>query len=225
MKQKESKNGFGIFDSLIIVLSIYVLIELMVDTFVKLPTEISNELEIIDTGICVIFLIDFFIEFYHAKNKLKFMKWGWIDLISCIPTIGILRVGRLFRLVRLLRVLRAFRSTEILVKYIFKSKIQGTMTAVSVITVLIIISSSISILMVEKSPNSNIRTADDAMWWTMETITTVGYGDKYPVTGEGRLIGVVLMVSGVGLFGTYTAYIASLFLGEKKKEEEKITNN
>lgn len=227
MKQKESKNGFGIFDSLIIVLSIYVLIELMVDTFVKLPTEISNELEIIDTGICVIFLIDFFIEFYHAKNKLKFMKWGWIDLISCIPTIGILRVGRLFRLVRLLRVLRAFRSTEILVKYIFKSKIQGTMTAVSVITVLIIISSSISILMVEKSPNSNIKTADDAMWWTMETITTVGYGDKYPVTGEGRLIGVVLMVSGVGLFGTYTAYIASLFLGEKKKEEEeeKITNN
>ena len=99
------------------------------------------------------------------------------------------------------------------------------MTAVSVITVLIIISSSISILMVEKSPNSNIKTADDAMWWTMETITTVGYGDKYPVTGEGRLIGVVLMVSGVGLFGTYTAYIASLFLGEKKKEEEQITNN
>jgi voltage-gated potassium channel len=225
MEQTENKKEFGIFDSLIIVLSIYVLIELMVDTFVKMPTEISKELEIIDTGICVIFLIDFFIEFYHAKNKLKFMKWGWIDLISCIPTIGILRVGRLFRLVRLLRVLRAFRSTEILVKYIFKSRIQGTMTAVSIITVLIIISSSISILMVEKSPNSNIKTADDAMWWTMETITTVGYGDKYPVTGEGRLIGVVLMVSGVGLFGTYTAYIASLFLGEKKKEEEQITNN
>lgn len=94
------------------------------------------------------------------------------------------------------------------------------MTAVSIITVLIIIFSSISILMVETTPESNIKTADDAMWWTFETITTVGYGDKYPVTGEGRLIGVVVMVSGVGLFGTYTAYIASLFLDVAKKEEE-----
>jgi voltage-gated potassium channel len=220
MQQVENKKEFGIFNSLIIVLSIYVLIELMLDTFTRLPIEISKEMEIIDTGICFIFLIDFIIEFYHAESKLKFLKWGWIDLVSCIPTIGILRVGRLFRLVKLLRILRAFRSTKILVKYIFRSKIKGTMTAVSIITVLIIIFSSISILMVETTPESNIKTADDAMWWTFETITTVGYGDKYPVTGEGRLIGVVVMVSGVGLFGTYTAYIASLFLDVAKKEEE-----
>lgn len=216
-----SKNKtIGAFDIIIIFLSVYVLIELMVDSFVKLPPEISKELEIIDTGICVIFFIDFISEFYHAKNKLKFMRWGWIDLISCIPTIGILRAGRLFRLVRFIRVLRAFRSTEILFKYIFKSKIQGTMTAVGMITILIIMASSVSILLVEKAPDSNIKTADDAIWWTMETITTVGYGDKYPVTGEGRLIGIVLMVSGVGVFGTYTAYIASLFLGDNKKKKE-----
>lgn len=96
------------------------------------------------------------------------------------------------------------------------------MLSVLVITILLIIFSSISILSVEKAPNSNIKTADDAIWWTMTTITTVGYGDRYPVTLEGRLIGIVLMVSGVGLFGTYTAYIASLFIGEKKEEKEKI---
>ena len=79
--------------------------------------------------------------------------------------------------------------------------------------------SSISILCVEKSPSSNIKTASDALWWSMETITTVGYGDKYPVTDLGRIIGTILMISGVGLFGTYTAYIASLFV--KYNDNEK----
>ena len=75
---------------------------------------------------------------------------------------------------------------------------------------------AIGILQVEKDPNSNIKTAEDALWWAYVTITTVGYGDKYPVTTEGRLIAVVLMTGGVGLFGTFTAYIASWFVVDNK---------
>ena len=216
----DKKEKLGFLNILIVVLSIYVLIALLIDTFIKLPVEISKLLTTIDNGICVIFLIEFFIRFFRAKNKLTFMKWGWIDLISSIPSVDILRAGRLLRLIRLLRVLRAFRSTKVLVQHIFKSKIKGTMTAVAVITVLIVIFSSISILTVETAPECNIKTAEDAIWWTMVTVTTVGYGDKFPVTSEGRLIGVLVMISGVGLFGTYTGYIASLFVSEKKKEDE-----
>ncbi len=205
---------------LIIVLSIYVLTVLVIDTVVKLPLEVSKLLATIDNAICVVFLIDFFIRFFRAESKWKFMKWGWIDLVSSIPSVEILRAGRLLRLIRLLRVLRAFRSTKVLVHHVFKSKIQGTMTAVGIITVLIIIFSSISVLSVETAPDSNIKTAEDAIWWTIVTITTVGYGDKYPVTSEGRLIGIMLMISGVGLFGTYAGYIASLFANANKKEDD-----
>ena len=94
------------------------------------------------------------------------------------------------------------------------------MTAVVIITILIVIFSSISILVVETDPNSNIKTSEDALWWTIETVTTVGYGDKYPVTSEGRLIGVIVMIVGVGLFGTFTGYIATLFTEEKRLENE-----
>jgi voltage-gated potassium channel len=214
---KDEKLGF--LNILIVVLSIYVLVALLIDTFIKLPIEVSRLLATIDNGICLIFIVDFFIRFFSAENRLKFMRWGWIDLVSSIPSVELLRFGRLFRLIRLLRVLRAFRSTKILIHHIFKSKINGTMTAVGVITVLIIIFSSISILTVESVPESNIKTDEDAIWWTITTITTVGYGDRYPVTTEGRLIGIIVMIVGVGLFGTYTGYIASLFVGEKKKEE------
>lgn len=217
MNQPE-RNKIGFLDILIIVLSIYVLVALLIDTFFALPKEISNVLITIDNGICFIFLIDFLIRFFSAENKIKFMRWGWIDLLSSIPYVEILRSGRLFRLIKLLRGLRAFRSTRILIKHVFRSKIKGTMTAVAVITILIIIFSSISILIVETDPNSNIKTSEDALWWTIETVTTVGYGDKYPVTSEGRLIGAIVMIVGVGLFGTFTGYIATLFTEEKRLE-------
>jgi len=67
---------------------------------------------------------------------------------------------------------------------------------------------------------SNIKSAEDAIWWTIVTVTTVGYGDKYPVTTEGRVIGILVMVAGVGLFGTYTGFIASLFVGQNRDEKK-----
>lgn len=73
---------------------------------------------------------------------------------------------------------------------------------------------SVSILQVETAPNSNIKTAEDALWWSYTTITTVGYGDRFPVTTEGRLIAVVLMTTGVALCGTFAGYIASLLMSK-----------
>jgi voltage-gated potassium channel len=216
------EKNIKLFDLLIIVLSVYVLLALLISSIFYIPKEIYKLLEITDNGICLFFLIDFIRNFYNAENKYEYMKWGWIDLISSVPMLPSFRVGRLFRLIRLIRILRAFRSTKILIRYIFKSKIKGTMISVFIITLLIILASSVSILIVEKGPSCNIRTAGDAIWWTMETITTVGYGDKYPVTPEGRLIGVMLMVSGVGLFGTYTAYIASLFVNCSKDTNDSV---
>jgi voltage-gated potassium channel len=85
------------------------------------------------------------------------------------------------------------------------------MTAVSIVTLLVVMFSSISILIVETDPASNIKSAEDAIWWSLVTVTTVGYGDKFPITTEGRIIGVILMFVGVGIFGTFTAYLASWF--------------
>ena len=72
----------------IVVLSVYVLVALVIDTFFKLDPELSKLLAPLDDFICVIFLIDFCICFYKAESKLEFMKWGWIDLLSSIPTLS-----------------------------------------------------------------------------------------------------------------------------------------
>ena len=80
---------------------------------------------------------------------------------------------------------------------------------------LLIIFSAIAILEVETDANGNIKTAEDAIWWSYVTITTVGYGDKFPITTEGRIIGAILMTTGVGIFGTFTALVSSWFIDRK----------
>jgi voltage-gated potassium channel len=104
--------------------------------------------------------------------------------------------------------------------HLFANKAKGTFYSATVLAVLLIIFSAIAILQVENDPNSNIKTAEDAIWWAYVTITTVGYGDKFPVTTEGRIIAAMLMTAGVGLFGTFTAYVASWFVKDKKEERE-----
>jgi voltage-gated potassium channel len=217
--ENKAPDSFGVLSILIVLLSIYVLGALVVETFFTLPSETVRTLHLLDDAICVVFLIDFGVRFYRAPSKLHFMKWGWIDLISSIPTLDTLRVGRGLRLVRLLRVLRAFRSVRHLINHVYARRSQGAFATVATIAVLMVLFSSIAILQVENAPDSNIRTAEDALWWSYVTVTTVGYGDKYPVTTEGRLIAALLMTTGVGLFGTFTGFLASWFVEDRKKEE------
>jgi voltage-gated potassium channel len=206
------KKEIKLFNILILILSVYVLLSLLVSVIFELSEELNILLGYIDNFICIVFLVDFWIRFKKADNKLEFMKWGWIDLIASIPFLDLARAGRVIRLIRLVRVFRALKSTKLIYEHIAQNKKQSVLTSVALISILMIIFSSIAILQFEKDVNSNIKTAEDAIWWSYVTITTVGYGDKYPITTEGRIIGAILMTTGVGIFGTFTALVSSWFI-------------
>ena len=194
---------------------------MFVDTVFHLPKETSKFLNQIDNLICLVFIGDFVFNVITAKSKLEYLKWGWIDLLSSIPNVQFLRWGRFVRVIRILRVLHSVRSTKVILKFLFLNRSKGAFAAVAMMAFVLIIFSSIAILNFETAPESNIKTASDALWWSFVTITTVGYGDFYPTTPLGRISAVILMTAGVGLFGTFTAYVASLFLKEEEKELEK----
>lgn len=219
-EQSSERSDLTFFQFLILVLSIYVLVALFVQVAFPLSAETIRLIERIDFVICLIFIYDFFVRLYKAKSKLSFLKWGWIDLVSSIPMFEFLRWGRLVRIIRILRILRAFRSTKVLLNYLFRNRAKGTFATVALISVVLVLFSSIAILNLENEPESNIKAPSDALWWAFVTITTVGYGDKFPVTHEGRAIAVILMTAGVGLFGTFTAYVASYFLDAEREKEQ-----
>jgi voltage-gated potassium channel len=201
----------GHFQLLLVALSIYVFFALAVEATGTVSDGTRRVLDLVDSGICFLFLIDFFLRLSRSNNKLHFLRWGWIDFVSSIPALHLFRWGRVVRVVRVIRILRGVRSTKTLLEFVFQNRAKGTLASVLFVTMMLLIFSSVAILHVETDADSNIRTAGDALWWSVSTVTTVGYGDRYPTTAEGRLLGILLMTAGVATFGVFTGYIASWF--------------
>ena len=217
---QSQQQGISAWQGIMLCLSVYVLVVLMVETLVVLPTEMSRLLSAVDLAVCVAFALDFVVQLRAARPKWGYLKWGWIDLLSSVPSLPFLRIARLARLVRILRLLRGARSTRVIVTHLFANRSRGTFATVALITSVLIVFSSIAVLNLETGPESTIRTAEDALWWSLATVTTVGYGDACPKTAAGRAIGAFLMVAGVALFGTFTATVASLFVQQDAKRED-----
>ena len=150
---------------------------------------------------------------------------GWLDLLGSIPSLGIFRLTVLLRLARLSRLARIGRllggsNKKALVKDILDNRgsYAAFITILSAFTVLV--ASSVLVLQFEsRSPDANIHTGGDALWWAVVTITTVGYGDQYPVTLLGRLTGVAVMAAGIGIIGALASILASVLVPQPDKPE------
>ncbi|MGM0480129.1 MAG: potassium channel family protein [Bacteroidota bacterium] len=184
--------------------------------FLDQNSELYRLLNYYDWGLCIFFLYDFFDELFRAKNKTKyFFTVGWLDLLSSVPMIHELRFARI---VRVIRIVRIFHTARFMVEYV-RSNGRSTMYAVVVIIlVTMIILSSFLVLMVEKDVG-NIKTAEDALWWTFISVSTVGYGDYYPVTDVGRIFASLLIMSGIVGFGTIVSYLSGKFNSFKDHNE------
>jgi voltage-gated potassium channel len=147
----------------------------------------------------LVFVMDYLIRLFLAEDRRHYLVRHWIDLL--IVALPLLRPLRLLRLVPLISVLNRRAS----------SLLRGRVAIyVAVGSSLVGFVAALAVLSAERGrPNSNIENIGDAVWWAAETMTTVGYGDKYPVTALGRTIAVGLMVCGIALLGTVTATLAS----------------
>ena len=220
----DEMRRFGFLEIAVLVLSVYVLGALFAQAVFRIPPEVSLLLDRIDAVVCVVFLADFAVRFRRAPSKLAFMKWGWIDLISSIPAYDFLRWGRMVRVIRIVRILRAFGSTRRLVAALYRNRTRSLALTVVLTAFVLVIFSSIAVLAFEDKTESSIRTPFDALWWALSTMTTVGYGDTVPVTVEGKIVAMILMVAGVGLFGVLTGLFARIFIEpEIKKEDSDIS--
>jgi voltage-gated potassium channel len=203
----------------ILVLSVLAVVAIAVETTVPVDPDTRTILEYADLLVCGLFFADFIRCLVRAENRWRyFVTWGWLDLAASIPVFDIGRFGRLARVMRILRVLRGIRAARIIGDAILRQRRQSAFFAAALLVLLMIVTASVSILQFEVAETSNIRTAEEAIWWTITTITTVGYGDKYPVTTAGRVVAAFLMFAGVGLFGTFSGFLASWFVTPQQED-------
>lgn len=215
----ESERLHAAYQFFMLALCLIVLSMLVVETFVSLDGGTRQIFRITDTVICMAFIADFVRSLYVADRRIVYLvRWGWLDLLSSIPLMGALRWGRLARVARIIRVLRGVRATRFITGSILEHRAKSTFLVTILLALLFLIVGSVAVVRFEAGYDSGIRTGADALWWGFVTMTTVGYGDVFPVSPEGRVVAALLMIVGVGLFGTFTAFIASWFVSKPEAD-------
>jgi voltage-gated potassium channel len=218
----EHGNAYNIFILVLTVLSLVV----MVLIILPLDPATLQVLMFYDNLICVIFLVDFTLNMIQTKpTRVYFInRRGWLDLLGSIPSLGILRVTALLRLARLSRLARIRRllggqAQKQLVNDVLKNRGQYALFITVLLAIIVLTSSSVLMLQVEgRSPDANIKTGGESLWWGFVTITTVGYGDYYPVTSLGRTVAVFVMFAGVGIIGALASILASILVPQDSPE-------
>jgi voltage-gated potassium channel len=212
----KGSNAYNLF---ILVLTVFSLI-VMVLLLLPFSEATIQLLTVYDNVICVVFLGDFFFNLFQAPTKSEYFlgRRGWLDLLGSIPSFGVFRIGGLLRLARLSRLARITRllrgeSKARLVEDVVRNRGQYAAFVTLMLTLIVLTVAGIMVLQFEStSPDANITTGGDALWWAVVTITTVGYGDRYPVTLGGRITAVFVMFAGVGIIGALASILSSLLV-------------
>ncbi|TXY26565.1 potassium channel protein [Vibrio mimicus] len=192
---------------------IYVVVALLPDIAVLSP----EDLEFLDGLLWIvwgIFATELLVKIFVSPKPLQYMVQNWPDvLIVAMPFL------RPLRFLRILLVLpKAWRQTRSVLR-------QKTFSFIGLTSLSTVLLSAAFVYLVEKGTPSPINSYSDALWWAMSTITTVGYGDMYPVTGFGRGVAVFLMLTGITLFGLLTASVASFFVEDDTAKKDHMTIN
>lgn len=162
-----------------------------------------------------------------APDRRVFVRRSWVDLVIIVvtppfaapETLQAVRAVRAVRILRLLRIVRAAAFLSISLRASRRALQHRKFHYVLLVALGIVLLGATGLYVIEGDQNDSVKTFGDALWWAVTTATTVGYGDIYPHTGEGRLIAVVLMLTGIGVIGMFTATIANFFMVEQGEGE------
>jgi voltage-gated potassium channel len=214
-------TGYELFILLLSLVSVFNMAVQFLGNFFGVKETTIQVITIINIFLTLFFLFDFSYRILTAASKSGYFwgRQGWADLLACTPQ---LRIFRLFRIVRAVRLMRRF-GVKNMVNEVVNNRASSALYITVFLILLVAEIAAITVLKAEASnPDANLVNASDAVWWVFVTLTTVGYGDFYPTTNTGRIIGIFVMFSGVALIGILASFLASFMLGTaaKPKEEE-----
>lgn len=179
----------------------------------------QNVVVVVDLLLSLVFLIDFLVRLRRASSRSNYLfrQFGWADLLASLPFPQV-KILRIFRLIRVARLLRRYGVRNI-TGSVITNRAGSALLTLLLIGILVLEFGSLAMLHLERhAPDANITTASDALWYVIATMSTVGYGDEYPVSTAGRELGAFVIIVGVGIFGTLTGYLANLFLAPRKAQ-------
>jgi voltage-gated potassium channel len=202
-------------DSLVALFALLSIGILVLESVYQTSPQKQAALHAADLTIACFFLAEWTIRFLRAKKKGIFLKKYWWELLASIPfttdvtqLLRSLRLVRAARIVQLLRVVKVGVRMHILLRLVRKFAANAYVVGLTTTFLLVVTSGAIAFHFFEADLNPQVHSLWDSFWWAFITVTTVGYGDIYPMTTAGRIVAMILLVTGLGMLGTFTAAIA-----------------
>lgn len=195
------------WDWLVLVVAGLSLMLILLETFLNLSPETVHAMLMVDQVACCIFLIDILVRWRRSHWRASYWRWGWLDLLASLPLNPAFRIFQAARIYRVIRIIRTLRRVQVVTRGTTLS--EELLALPGIATLLVIFCVNLIVDVEQGAPGAHIRDHGDALWWAISTVTTVGYGDVYPVTHEGRIIGGVLMFVGIAIFGSISALVIS----------------
>jgi len=214
------------YDSLLVFLALASVGLLVFEITHDLEASQTKLISTIDIVIATIFLLDFFIGLFRSKDRTKFFRERWYELLASIPltdaTVRALRSIRILRVLRIIRIIRIIRLSARLKRIgdIAFDETKFKLFSLGTTAATLVFSAAIAFHSFEEGINPNVHSLFDSFWWAMVTVTTIGYGDIYPVTTAGRIVAMILMLVGIGTLGVILTTIANA----ATKTKEQIIN-
>lgn len=216
----------------IAVLAILSVVLLSIEYLVELtPAQVSIVYQA-DLAICVMFAVEFIYRIVRSDNKSGFIKGHGYEVLAMVPAYifvifevqpifgGILRSLRLIRVVRLLVVIARLRRTMHVAPQIVQ---RNYLIYLLMVSLFIVFVGGLGAYMMESgSPDAVIKTPGDAIWWSLATVTTVGYGDIVPQTLGGRIVGVAIMFVGISFLGVFISTLGAAFTERRLREARRM---
>jgi voltage-gated potassium channel len=205
------------------VLAVLWLPVLVVPLAVHLPAAVTATFETIDYLVWAAFAVEYLVKLYLAPSRRRFFTRHLIDLaVVALPLLRPLRALRLLRLLNLSRAGAVLANALRRAREIFTHR--GLHFVLLAVLGIVFACSAAELGFEQHAHGSTIHNFGDALWWSVVTVTTVGYGDQYPVSPGGRGVAVVLMFAGIGLIGVLTATVASYFAADKAEQDKAELN-
>jgi voltage-gated potassium channel len=206
----------AITDQPMTVLTLAWLPVLIVPLVVHVHGAVASSLDFADYAIWALFAVEYMVKLGLARHRGAFFRGHLLDLV--VVVVPFLRPFRLLRLLRFLRVGTVAGDALERGRTIFTHK--GLHIVLLIATALVVACAGLVTIVEHGVKGSNIHDFGQGLWWAIVTVTTVGYGDRFPVTPAGQGVAVVLMLVGIGLIGTVTATVASYFVEESKTSRD-----
>ena len=208
-------------DAPMLILSLVFVGLLLLPMLVDLSEAAADTLERVGWIIWAVFAIELAANTYLAQRRLLHLRDHWFDvLIVVLPFLRPLRLARTVRLARLGQGARLLAGVARFAHSVQAILAERGLQYVLLAGLILIVTAAAAVTRFERGSGGTIQDFSTALWWAATTVTTVGYGDAYPVTAEGRGVAVFLMILGIALFGVLTASITSYFVSVTEEKVE-----